>query len=313
MATEPATLDDEPRAAPSALLLGDVRDARRPVAGCCPHCGRRPLVRWGHFSGRQRYRCRACGRTSSDLTATPLYYSKRLVLWPAYAECVLASLSVRAAARRIGVSKDTAWRWRHRLLRAWARGHVRSVRGRVETVERRLPVVDAESSRPRRGSAPAMRPVRGERVLLARDERGATAWWLTGRLGANSRAYDRLLGRQAEEIAVVFGAGGVASVAASFALTRGLAYGRCGPWPDPAAGVVAPGIDVRGYAWRLRRWMRRFRGVAARYLDTYMYWHRLLDAPEPPARRLLLEAQRSPPFLARGAKLAMAGELAELG
>ncbi|HET9982606.1 MAG TPA: hypothetical protein VFQ38_03430, partial [Longimicrobiales bacterium] len=71
----------------------------------CPHCGSGPLIRWGAFSGRQRWRCKPCRRTSSDLTGTALAYTKRLPLWGAFAGCMLESRSCRAAARHLGIHK----------------------------------------------------------------------------------------------------------------------------------------------------------------------------------------------------------------
>ena len=35
--------------------------------------------------------------------------------------------------------------------------------------------------------------------------------------------------------------------------------------------------SVNAYISRLERWMRRFNGVATRYLDTYLGWSRMSD------------------------------------
>ena len=35
--------------------------------------------------------------------------------------------------------------------------------------------------------------------------------------------------------------------------------------------------NVTAYATRLRHWINRFHGVATRYLDNYLAWHRTLD------------------------------------
>jgi len=44
--------------------------------------------------------------------------------------------------------------------------------------------------------------------------------------------------------------------------------------------------NVNAYVSRLRSWMRRFKGVATKYLASYLGWFRMLDrapgsAPEP--------------------------------
>ncbi len=42
----------------------------------------------------------------------------------------------------------------------------------------------------------------------------------------------------------------------------------------PGAGVVHL---INAYISRLKRWMRRFNGVATRYLDNYLGWWRMID------------------------------------
>jgi hypothetical protein len=34
---------------------------------------------------------------------------------------------------------------------------------------------------------------------------------------------------------------------------------------------------VNGYHTRLKKWMNRFQGVATKYLDNYLFWHRFLE------------------------------------
>ncbi|MBX6365468.1 MAG: IS1 family transposase, partial [Gemmatimonadetes bacterium] len=121
--TPSRTLSHTPSRTPSlGVAVGPIDplqvlvDTRRPLPPHCPHCGGAPLIRWGAFSGRQRYRCKACGRTSSDLTGTALAYTKKLPLWGEFAAGMLEGESCRAGARRLGIDKTTAWRWRHRLL-----------------------------------------------------------------------------------------------------------------------------------------------------------------------------------------------------
>ena len=52
---------------------------------------------------------------------------------------------------------------------------------------------------------------------------------------------------------------------------------RVGPWHVQ---------NVNAYVSRLRSWMRRFKGVATKYLASYLGWFRMLDctpgvAPQP--------------------------------
>lgn len=84
----------------------------------CPHCQSARVWKWGRFGGRQRYRCRSCGRTFTALTATPLARLKYRDKWAELGWCLWEGLSVRQSARLLGVHPSTAFRWRHRFLSA---------------------------------------------------------------------------------------------------------------------------------------------------------------------------------------------------
>ncbi len=92
-----------------------IRFARTPRA--CPHCrARKRIQRWGTFSGRQRYRCVPCDRTFSDLTGTLLAGSKRPDAWMAFIHEFHQARPLRETAHRIGVHRETVFRWRHAIL-----------------------------------------------------------------------------------------------------------------------------------------------------------------------------------------------------
>jgi transposase-like protein len=84
----------------------------------CPHCGATWVVRWGSFRGRQRHRCRSCGRTFSDFTGTPFERTRKPGLWVTFADGMARGDSVRRSARVCGIAPSTAFRWRHALLRS---------------------------------------------------------------------------------------------------------------------------------------------------------------------------------------------------
>lgn len=113
-------------------LLNAVRMARFSHGLRCPRCGMGEVQRWGGFSGRQRYRCRCCLRTFSDLTGTPAAYRKKIALWVRYAGCLAESMSVRSAARALGIDPSTAFRWRHALLGQLAGRRAESLAGHIE-------------------------------------------------------------------------------------------------------------------------------------------------------------------------------------
>ena len=84
----------------------------------CPLCQRQGAVCRGRANGLRRFYCAGCGRTFNALTGTPLanlHYKGR---WFDFARSLSEGESVRKSAVRCDVAVSTAFRWRHRFLRA---------------------------------------------------------------------------------------------------------------------------------------------------------------------------------------------------
>src|SRR5690606_40116679 len=125
----------------------------------------------------QRYRCKTCRRTFSDLTGTPLAYSKLAGLWGEYARCMVEGLSVRKAARRLGINKDTAFRWRHRILAVLENATAPAPRGIVELHETRFPYSEKGRRIPRR--MPRHRGLAARQQYRENEPPGrAEKWWV---------------------------------------------------------------------------------------------------------------------------------------
>lgn len=99
--------------------LREIRRIRWSDGLRCVFCSADEIVRWGKQRGKQRYRCRACGRCFNDLTGTPLAHIRKP--WGRFARSVeyrLEGKTIRESARQAGVSVPTAWRWWHVALRS---------------------------------------------------------------------------------------------------------------------------------------------------------------------------------------------------
>ena len=240
----------------------------------CVHCGASRAQRWGSFSGRRRYRCTACHRTFSDLTGTPLANLKLIDRWPGFCHCILDSMTVRRAGHVLGVDKDTAFRWRHRLLAPLDADDDTRLASAVALQE----TFFAESQK---GSRTLDRPARRRRalhrieitpvwVIVARDPEGHVASGVVGCERPGPEDLQRILLPHLDGGAELITTTGHYGAAARLADQVGLDHRR--------AGFHAPEIAAaRRYVLDLRRWIRRFRGVATRYLPNYLAWHRALN------------------------------------
>ena len=281
-----------PRAASVAAVERGLCEERR-----CPHCATPGAIRRGTARGLRRYRCKGCGRTFNAVTGTPLAGLHKKERWLAFGAALAQGETVRASAARCGIDPSTAFRWRHRFLRAVAVAPDR-LKGIVEADE--TYVLESRKGQRRlgrqprrRGGTAKKRGLSGEQVpvLVAADRSGATFSAvlpaITGR--AMAAALQPVL---AQDVLLV---------------TDG------GVWYPPCAAALAvshqalsraAGERVRGELHiqtvnnrhsRLKDFLRRRRGIARKYLPSYLRWFHLaaLD-PNPTPRTCLAAAMTRP-------------------
>jgi transposase-like protein len=154
----------------------------RVAAQGCPHCAGREVIGWGRSHGLLRFRCKSCGRTFNALTKTPMAHLRKKERWLDHARAMIEGKSLAKTAQLCGVHPTTAFRWRHRFLRAPASDKPRMLRGIVEADETFV----LESFKGRWSDLPRKARKRGGTarhpglhqdnipVLVARDREGAT-------------------------------------------------------------------------------------------------------------------------------------------
>ena len=84
-------------------------------ATACPACDGTVLIRSGHACGRQRWRCKGCGRQFTRTTPR----GKPAAVKAAAVELYCTGLSLSAIGKRLGVSAQSVMRW----IRDHARRH----------------------------------------------------------------------------------------------------------------------------------------------------------------------------------------------
>jgi hypothetical protein len=201
--------------------------------------------------------------------------------WLHYAQALIDGVSVRAAARRCRIDKNTAFRWRHRFLQQAARHRATHECGIVEADEtfflesfkgqRHLP-------RParRRGGVGRTRGTGADQiaVLVVRDRGGHTADFRLDKLDAPHVI--AVLRPLIDPDAILCSDG--ASVYKTFARDTGITHRPINVQQGPRGldGVFHI-QNVNAYDSRLKGWMRRFHDVATQYLENYLGWRRMLE------------------------------------
>lgn len=281
------------------LFLEWVRRTRfRDHPTACLHCHSPVVIRWGRFSYRQRYRCRTCGRTFSDLTGTLLAGTKRLSAWPPALRAMEEGATLRATARAATIHPSTAFRWRHLILEAHARRTLPAWSHSIVLHRHVLGFV------PRHGE-PLRGTVSSRRVPGTKDRSLKAGFRILSVVGRNGPRHlsgldIRAIGPHVLGVPAIPELGGLAT----WIGPRGRIWAREGPSGTiaaaarragrlfcdirPAKGIprpLGPGpqqdlIDARTSVVEVRRWIRRFRGVSADRATHYLVWKRILDSAD---------------------------------
>ena len=203
--------------------------------------------------------------------------------WLDHAHAMIEGMSLAKTAKLCGVHPTTAFRWRHRFLRAPADDKPRTLSGIVEADETFI----LESFKGRWSDLPRKARKRGGKarhpgsyqdnipVLVARDRKGAT--------------FDAVL-PQDDNASIAAALTGVVTAQNHLVGDGGkplAAFARKARIPFhavPSPGKPTPEAphlhinNVNAYHSRLKQWLNRFNGVATKNLPNYLGWRRALEA-----------------------------------
>jgi transposase-like protein len=277
---EPASL-----ASVLALLEARIGETRR-----CPHCSAEGAVIRGRSNGLRRYCCKGCGRTFNALTGTPLARLRKKELWAAFAEGLGDGDTVKGAAARCGVADTTSFRWRHRFLAAVKADTVK-LKGIVEADETyvltsRKGARKLDRKARKRGGVASKRGLSKEQVpiLVAADRSGTTFTRVLPDTTAATIETHLATAIEPDALLVTDAAPFFPPCARSLGLTHEPL--------DHKAGERRRGDlhinTVNSRHERLKTFLRGRRGVATRYLGSYLAWYHLAILPKLPTPRSVL-------------------------
>ena len=259
-------------------------ETRFAAAPRCGHCRSETVATWAgpsKISPLVRYKCKACGKTFNALTGTPLAHLHRRDAWLKYAQALADGVSLRRAAKRCKIALDTAFRWRHRFLAVPKDKKANAISGIVEADETYF-LKSQKGARKIKGRAPRKRGGKASKpglsdehtpVLIARDRTGATTDAMLDKVDTENvvRHLAPVVGKDTLLIS-----DGEKSYGA-FAARQGILH----VWIIASKGEhVWQGYhiqNVNAYTSGLKTWMVRFRGVATKYLASYLGWRRMID------------------------------------
>ncbi len=104
----------------------------------CPHCNSSKVYKRGKQRGVQMYKCNDCNKWYSETTGTPLYDIKLKTKWQSYLNCMEQGMPIKKIAKELGISIQTSFDWRHKILSSLSQFTPTELSGQVECDELEL-------------------------------------------------------------------------------------------------------------------------------------------------------------------------------
>jgi transposase-like protein len=205
----------------------------------CPSCKSNRFKKNGTYKGNQRYQCKTCGKhyRQSTNSSTHGIHNKNLV--SLYIQCMEQGLSLRKTAKEIGISLNTAFRWRHKLL-----SHLQTNFKLTQSPNRTLSIYRTRYSE------------KGKRIKSDRHHKETVFNYMIsdnfGRVTIQTKNYtNKLLPFCTSEFIP------------DKALSNTTRKGKL---------VVKQSSQTQKIHNQIEEWLNRFKGVASKYLNHYWMW-----------------------------------------
>ena len=259
--------------------VGSIEDTVGTVESC-PYCHSDSLHKWGIRSELQRYRCKACHKTFNALTLTPLARLQHKEQWIKYAQDLKDGESIRASAKYCHIHPSTSFRWRHRMLQIPHKTKADHLAGIVEFDETyflksQKGERNLERKPRKRGGKASKRGISSEQVavLIVRDRSGKTTDAILEK--SNQDTIAEVIVSAVEKDALL--CSDTKPAYKAFANAYHFTLETINLSKKEHTNGIVHVQNVNAYDSRLKSWMKRFHGVATKYLENYLGWRRLLD------------------------------------
>jgi transposase-like protein len=228
----------------------------------CPHCKSRNVVSNGNYKGRKKYKCKDCNKNYNDLTGSPFSGIHNLSKMNNYISCMVDGKSIRKSSSEVGVSISTSFFWRHKILKMIDKLPKIKLKEVIELDEFKI----AFSSKGRKRSPTKDEMSRKVSVTFGSDR--------TGKLLAVS---DKISANNCNK-AIEFWIDKLSKHQLIFKPKRIFTKLESDYVKKTKLNAEISNVKKSINIWRV--WMKRFCGVATKYLSNYLHWFEFLRNSE---------------------------------
>lgn len=244
----------------------------------CPDCGSTHILKNGKRKmGTQKLICAKCKKSFSPTTNTVMHYSKKsYAKWKHFIECELNHMTLDDTAFEVGISKTTAFNWRHKLfesIKSYIEGNRLSGTIQMDALYKRINLKGTKPHKmPRiskkRSSRSKLKGISHHKVCIvsAIDENDQLLFKVAG-LGKETISYYHQITPNFNRVNQLIGDNfwGFTTLGEEL---------NCDVDLIPSGFTVSNnGNDINnlnGLHSELNTWLRKYRGVSIRHLQGYL-------------------------------------------
>jgi transposase-like protein len=253
----------------------------RPLS--CPHCESKKIRANGKLKQVQRYVCVGCGKNFSETTGKVWYNLKKKDKMNTYMFCLLSGYSIRKSAKETGISIQTSFDWRHKLLSSFSSVWVEGFEGICESddlffLQSEKGNRDLERKPRKRGGKAIKRGISNEQVaVIASCDRSGNKDMKVATMGRISKKdIAKVLDGKLSKVETLCSDSHRSYTA--FAKSEQLEHKKFNASKGQRIKDKVYHVqNVNNMDMRLRKWMEKFNGVATKYLQNYLNWFLVLE------------------------------------
>jgi len=261
----------------------EVKDNRDIKAVTCPHCSSKRIRANGKLKGVQRYVCNGCKKNFSETTGKFWYGIKKKEKLNKYLYCLLSGYSIRKSGKETGISIQTSFDWRHKLLTSFSSISVEEFQGIVESDDLFFAYSEKGNHhldrKPRqRGEKASKAGISDEKVAVIAtcDRSGNKDFKVATRGRISKKDLDKILKGKLDKVDALCSDGHRSYGA--FAKANKLKHKKFNASKGQrTVDKVYHVQNVNNMDMRLRKFMDSFNGVATKYLQNYLNWFHVLE------------------------------------
>lgn len=244
----------------------------------CPHCHTDDIYGHGIYKGRKRYKCKQCCKTFNDFTGTAISGIKKVDKFQEYIELTLESVSIRKAAKKLKISTNTIFDWRHKILASLSIINDNSFVGIVECDDKQFKINEKGNRKldrkayKRPSDRKAKRGISNDKlsVMVATDRKGNSLMKIAKMGRIDSDSVEKTLGSVISSDNILCSDSHPSIIL--WANNKELEHHTFVASKQHVKSKCYHVQHVNSLDNRYERWIKPFYGVATKYLSQYLNW-----------------------------------------